>query len=256
MNRRSGWILFALGLVLAIGAGVMVYIVLQQQAATAAEEARQQAIAQMAPAPTVQMPVASRSIGIGAALTPEDVTLREFPIDLVPSTAFTSTAELESRVATRPIGEGELFFPSQFIEDERTSISPQIPEGRVLFAFPIIDLLGQSNLLRDGDRIDLLLTTPLLSPDGQSTGATTMLTLQNIEIFRVLRSGEGDEEFNSPATALMISVTPEDAVMLKFIKDSGGIIDFTLRSSLDVEDTFDPPSITQEELVDRYVRPQ
>ncbi|HMO57058.1 MAG TPA: Flp pilus assembly protein CpaB [Roseiflexaceae bacterium] len=256
MNRRSrsGWILFVLGLVLAIGAGALVYVVLQQQATTAAEEARRAALAEFAPVPTVSMPVAARAINIGTTLSAQDITTRDFPVDLVPSTAITRTEDLEGRIATRAIGAGELFSQSQFSDDSTTGISQQIPQGRVLFTFPIIDLMAQSNLLRDGDRVDLLLTFPVLDLAGEPTGNTTALTLQNIDLFRVLRSGDAEQGAEAPPIALVFSVTPEDAVMLKFIKDIGGTIDFTLRSPLDRDNTFTPPPIDQRELQDRYLR--
>jgi pilus assembly protein CpaB len=44
---------------------------------------------------------------------------------------------------------------------------------------------------------------------------------------------------------------PEDAVMVKFAKDTGGTIDFTLRSPLD-ENTFQAPPVDDAELLRRY----
>jgi pilus assembly protein CpaB len=152
------------------------------------------------------------------------------------------------------VGEGETIQRSLLLGESGTALSQQIRQGFVLFAFPIVDLLGQSDLIADGDRIDLMLTVPVLGPDGAQTGKTTAMTLQAIEVFKVLRSVD-DEGNTGPATALICSMTPADAVMLKYIKDSGGTIDFALRSPLDIE-PFTAPPIDDADFNSRYLQPQ
>jgi pilus assembly protein CpaB len=44
---------------------------------------------------------------------------------------------------------------------------------------------------------------------------------------------------------------PEDAVLVKFVKDSGGTIDFTLRSPQD-QGNFQAPALDDAELIRRY----
>ncbi|MBS1965553.1 MAG: hypothetical protein JST60_06995 [Chloroflexi bacterium SZAS-1] len=56
-------------------------------------------------------------------------------------------------------------------------------------------------------------------------------------------------------TALLCSVTPADAVVLKYAKDSGGTIDFTLRSPTN-QDPFTAPSIDRLEFSKRYLSQQ
>jgi pilus assembly protein CpaB len=246
----------ALGFVLAIGAGALVYVTLQQQSEAAARLAREQARAEVQrEIQTVPLPVAVRAIEPGRPLTAADFETKDFPIDLVPTSAVTSTADLENRILLRPVGEGETIQRSLLLGESGTALSQQIRPGFVLFAFPIVDLMGQSNLIADGDRIDLLLTVPpTTQPDGTTTARVSALTLQNIEVFKVLRPV--DEEGNpGEATALLCSMKPEDAVMLKFIKDSGGAIDFALRSPLDV-DPFTAPPVDDADLSERYLQRQ
>ena len=87
---------------------------------------------------------------------------------------------------------------------------------------------------RDGDHVDLLITLPLtgLRPTRpkRMLGKVTALTLQNIEVYKVLRTAKQEDQPEGAPTALMCSVTPADAVILKYAKDSGGMIDFALRS--------------------------
>lgn len=259
MTRRSGWILVTLGLVLAIGAGALVYMTLQQQSEVAARTAREQVISQIKEEQqTVPLPVAARALEPGRPLVADDVVVKEFPVDLVPTSAVTSALDLENRVLIRPVGPGETIQRSLLLGESGTALSQQIRQGYVLFAFPIIDLMGQSDLIQDGDRIDLLLTTQENvaqgAPEGAVTPRTSALTLQNIEVFKVLRTVD-DEGNQGAATALLCSMRPEDAVMLKYIKDSGGTIDFALRSPLDV-DPFQAPPVTNDDLTSRYLQKQ
>lgn len=250
MNRRSGWILLTVGVLLALGTAALVFFVIQQQTRQASEQAAA-LVAQLTPEPSVKIPVAVRAVTRGAVLASSDIVLKDYPLALVPTTAITSAVDLENKVLARDIGEGEFFTAGQFTDDG-TGLAPKIPAGRVLFAFPIVDLLGQSDVVREGDRVDLLLT--LTPPPGDQASAVTMLTLQNIEVFRILRVAAAEsetEEIGAP-TSLVCSVSPEDALTLKYIKDSGGVIDFALRSPLNREDEFASPSINLEDILTRY----
>lgn len=250
MSRRRGWILIVFGLLLAIGAGALVFIVLQQQA-TVVEQARQQVAEQRAPTPTVKVPVAAHPLAPGALLDSSSYTLKEFPPDLVPASAITDTAGLNDKVVVRQVDPGETFHANMFLGGSGAAISQQIAPGRVLFAFPIIDLMGQSSLIQDGDHLDLLLTAQLKGPNGEDRGKATAITLQNIEVFKVLRPQSSDADKQPKPTALLFSMAPEDAVMVKFIKDSGGVIDFTLRAPTD-KDTRKTPAVDDAQLISRY----
>lgn len=249
MNKQRGWILLSLGLLLAIGTGVAVFYLLRQQQAAAIERAEALAALQAAPVATLQLPVAARPLTPGTLLTAEDFQLKEFPVELVPVAAITSSLTLESAVLAEPVGQGETFSARQIAGENAERVSRRLPEGRVIYAFPIADLLNQISIVQPGDRIDLLITLPVIAADGVTAGPVTAFTLQNIEVFDVARPGPIDEE--NQAVALLLSVTPEDAVLLKHVRDSEGAIDFVLRSVRDTEE-FDVPPVNREDLVARY----
>ncbi|MBX0327046.1 Flp pilus assembly protein CpaB [Oscillochloris sp. ZM17-4] len=249
MNRRQGWVLLSLGIVLALGTGALVFFLLQQQQRTLSVEAERMAAEQVAPVvATMDLPVAARPLQPGAVITSDDVLMKPFPLDLVPVAAITDTISLRDQILIAPIGQGETFSTGKLAGGEAGTISQQIEPGQVIFAFPISDLLTQVDILADGDRIDMLMTMPVISADGTESHDVTAYTLQNINIFRVLRpSLEADQ----PPIALLLTMTPEDALMLKRLKDSGGKIDFVLRPITDREPVEVPP-VTDEVLVSRY----
>jgi pilus assembly protein CpaB len=243
---------FGLGLILALGAAAMVFVVLQNAANDVQAKAPP-------PPPTKQLPVAARPLEPGMKLSSADYIMKDFPLDLVPVSAITQTASLDSQLLVRPVGQGETFRTDQFLGSQGATLSQQVKQGMVLFAFPIVDLMSQSDVVRDGDHVDLLLTLPLKGLRGDDTekdlGQATALTLQNIEVYKVLRTTKKDDQPEGAPTALMCSVTPADAVILKYAKDSGGVIDFALRSQLDTE-PFTAPYIDRTEFSNKYLLPR
>lgn len=257
MNSRIGWALVVFGLVLAVGTGGLVFLLLRQQEARAIERARAEAQALAEPvAATMKLPVAARPIAPGAVISGDDILLKDFPLDLVPVAAITETLVLENQIAATAIGQGETISARQLAGQSAAQVSQQAPSGRVVFAYPIADLLTTSDIVRDGDRIDLLITMPISTTD--AGGSATFFTLQNIEVFRVLREAappaEGEQAAPAgPPTALLLALTPEDAVVIKHVKDSGGVIDFVLRSVAD-DEPFAAPVIDNNEIIERYAR--
>jgi Flp pilus assembly protein CpaB len=254
--------LLSLGIILALGTGGLVFFLLQQQQRDVSTEAQRMAAAQVVPAvATMELPVAARPLQPGAVIKSDDVLLKPFPLDLVPVAAITSTIGLENQILVAPIGQGETFSTAKLVGGEKGTVSQQIPAGHVLFAYPIGDLLTQVDILADGDHVDMLITMPVppapgvLAADAAAGAApsaeihdVTAYTLQNIDIFKVLRPGTDKAQ---PPTALLLSVTPEDVLMLKRLRDSGGKIDLVLRPSTDQQPVEVPP-ISNEDLITRY----
>jgi pilus assembly protein CpaB len=229
-----------------------VFVVLQQQAEAKQNEIRAQLEQEYTPPQTMTIPVAARPLEPGRTITAEDYIPKDFPLDLVPLNAITQTADLENQFLVSPVGQGETFSKDQFLGSQGTTVSQQIPPGKVLFAFPIVDLMSKSNLIQDGDHVDLLLTIAGQPSEGQAAASSsTGYTLQNIEVFKVLRTAAEEGKQVGDATSLLCSLTPEDAVLIKAVKDSGGTIDFTLRSPAD-KDPFQAPSVTTGELTEKY----
>jgi len=249
MNRRQGWMLLGLGLILALGTAALVFFLLQQQQHELSTQAARMAAAQAGSAiATMDLPVAARPLQPGSVIAVDDVLMKPFPLDLVPVAAITNTLSLKDQVLIAPVGQGETFSSTKFAGGAAGSVSQQVPPGHVIFAYPIGDLLSQTNILADGDRIDLLITMPVLSTDGAISTDVTAYTLQNIHVFKVLRP---NMDVKQPPVALLLSVTPEDVVVLKRLKDSGGKVDFILRPITDREPV-DVPPITNDDLISRY----
>jgi pilus assembly protein CpaB len=247
MARRRGWILVTLGLVLAVVTGTVVYYLLQQAAPVAAVVENPPT-----PVPVVSVPVAARPLTLGTTISDTDVLFRDVPQDVPLVNVITDTETLVGQTVIAPVAEGEFFRPAQ-IRNDNSPLSTQITPEKVVLAFTSEDLLNKAKVLREGDHIDLLLTLGVTEESATETrsGQATNITLQNILVFRIVRDQPTEENPQPDPKSLLFEMAPQDAVVAKFIKDSGGIIDFTLRSPQDV-DTFNTEAINQDYLFDNF----
>jgi pilus assembly protein CpaB len=249
MPRGRGGILLALGLVLAIASGAMVYYLLQHAAPV---EANNSALPTATVVPTRPLPVAAHALAAGATVTTTDVMEKDYPEDLIPVGVLTDTSTIIGQTVIEPIAEGEFIRPSQ-LGGNSQAISEQIAQGDVVMAFATDDLLNKSAAVRDGDHVDLLLTLDVKegTTDQAHEGKATSYTVQNVKVLRVIRDQPTQDNPNPEPKALLFEMQPQDAVIAKFVKDSGGVLDFTLRSPLATE-PFTTDSINQDFLVDKY----
>lgn len=249
MPARRGWILILLGMVLALATGGLVYNLLRQ--AVPVQSAN--AVVVPTPMPTRPVPVAGRELDAGTTISDTDVVMQDYPEDLLPVGVLTDTAEIEGQILAEPLKEGEFFRPSQMLGNATGSLSQQIEAERVVVAFPVDDLLAQSKVIHEGDHVDLLLTLDIEEESATETrkGKSTNITLQNVNVFRIVRDDATEESPNPQPKSILFEMAPQDAVIAKFVKDSGGTLDLLLRSPLDTA-TFDTEMINQDYLFDNY----
>jgi len=249
MPRRRGWILILLGLVLALGTGGLVYNLLRQ--AVRVESAN--VVIPPTPVPTKPVPVAGRELSVGATISDTDITMQQYPEALVPVGVLTDTAEIQGQILAEPLQEGEFFRPSQMVGSAAGALSKQIAAENVVVAFPVDDLMSKSKVVHEGDHVDLLLTLDIQEESATETrtGKSTNITLQNVKVFRIVRDDATEENPQPEVKSFLFEMSPQDAVIAKFVKDSGGTLDLTLRSPLDTA-TFNTEMINQDYLFDNY----
>jgi pilus assembly protein CpaB len=260
MGRLRGFLWLTAGLVVAALAGVVAYMTLSRAAVRETGEP-------VAAPPQVSVVVAARRIEVRSLLTAEDLELREMPVDAVPETALRDVEEGVGRITLVDLYAGEVLLTERLVDpdvvarDGRTALV--INDDQVLMAFPAEDLMSRVNVLKPGDHVDLLFShqfpagqvgvAPGAGPVAQGTAGeeeeeqVTFTLLQNVVIAAI--TGGGEEE---SARALLLTLSPQDALVLKYMKDAGGIVDIVLRApGVEVEFPTDPVNL--EYLINRYL---
>jgi hypothetical protein len=165
-----------------------------------------------------------------------------------------------------------------------------IEEDQVVMAFPATDLMSQVDVLQAGDLVDILMsvevpvlpdeTSGLVASEGQAaeedetlftfnalqrvtiqaivievlpeqrtTGAATTTTRTTLGGTPAPTATPGPERLE--AQAILVALSQQDALVLKHLKDAGGIADIVLRAPT-ADRIFDLEAVSAEYLKDRY----
>jgi pilus assembly protein CpaB len=258
MERKKALIWLILGAILSIGAGWLTYRTIS----------RAQSVTPTTPVTdTTAVLVVVHDIPARAMLKEGDVAVEEVPAGMVPAGAVRSLDEAVGKIARVQLIPGEILVSERLVEPAATGkdVAFTMPEDYVIVALPATDLLSQSNILRPGDKVDILVS---VDTGGNAAGAhmVTLDSLQNVVIQGILASKTLDVKSGtfgskstsektsiqvSPPDGLLIAVSPQDALVLKYFKDSGGTFDLALRSPTHAKATETSP-VDLEYLSDRY----
>jgi pilus assembly protein CpaB len=255
MKRRGALALMALGILLAGGASVIVLGI-----------ARQAGEASRAVIPQVYVVMAAREIPDQAVVTPDALVVRPFPAEFAPVGAVSQPEQAVGKFAVGTIFKDQILMGGQVSTGRRApSLSDRVPPGRVVVWLPMPDLLSGQVGFRPGDRLDILLSLTLNKSSmgdqqNNSQGLSTQVTLQNVEIFAIgeqLQTGpqpadkNGQQPKGPGGQPLALLVDHQDAIIIKYIKDSGGVIDLALRSS-DEERIVRTDAVTVDSVAERF----
>jgi pilus assembly protein CpaB len=236
-GRLRGCLWLTAGLVVAILAGAVAFIALSSAT-------EQRGGAGQAPAGAmVDVVAATQAVAVGSQLTAEDVVLKLVPVDVAPDGAVSQLEDAVGKVTSWDLVPGEILVASRLVDPNVVTgdgrLALLVSEDQVLMAFPAQDLLSRSGVLKPGDHVDLLFSLQFptdRTPSGVTTGGggedeqVTFNLLQNVVIAAVVGSQPATGETTGSPDALLLTVTPQDALVLKYVKDAGGTVDIVLRA--------------------------
>lgn len=221
MREIRTWLFLGLGLLLAGLTGLSLYGVSQDYTS------RNVAVA----SDTTDIVVAKTDIAIRTVVTADMLARKSFPRTLVPTGALANEGDAVGQTTQSAIPAGTALVRSQLVAaNGKTGASLTLEKGKVLVAFPTVDPLTVSGLVRAGDHIDVLAT--ITSGSGDSS-RKTQTTLQNLEVIDVLTTGSGAQKVSS----LTFVVDHQVALVLKYLRDSQATIDIAVRSRAESEIT-------------------
>lgn len=268
MGRLRGCLWLTAGLVVALLAGFVAYTTLQR--ATAQEAASGAAQATL---PTVEVVAAARAVEIRSALGVDDLQLIELPVDAVPEGAVSTLDDAVGKLTLVELYPGEVILSQRLLDPNVVArdgrLALVLAEDQVLMAFPVGDLMSRMNVLKPGDRVDLLFSMdfPAEGIDeltGSAGGAVTRQEgkeeqvtfdlMQNVSIAAVVGGQTQADGSRSAPQALLLTVGPQDALIIKYALDAGGKVDIVLRAP-GMEGPFDVDPVDINYLIDRFQIP-
>jgi pilus assembly protein CpaB len=248
------------GLVVAVLAGVVAYLTLSRSAPSAGG----------APAagPQVTVLVAARAVTVRTQLAEADVALKQVPVEAAPQGFVPDLASAVGRITLVDLYPGEILLAQRLVDPNVASgdgrVALLMSADQVLMALPAADLMSQVGVLKPGDHVDLLFslafpynTAGQAQPAGAATTADQQVTfnlLQNVVIAAVVGGGATSGGQTTAPQALLLTVSPQDALTLKYVVDAGGVLGIVLRAP-GAEGPFEIEPVDQNYLIDRYSIP-
>jgi len=182
--------------------------------------------------------VAAQDIPTQTRITAGMLTVKQLPVDLVLSGAFTSIDGIEGQVAQVPIVSGEQVVASKLTTAEvalsrfgaNTPASLLVPEGKRAFAIHLSEVGAAGGLVRPGDFVDVILSAGV-SKEGFLTPGSACFVIQDVQVLAIssaLKQGgaEGDvnaiagASANPDAKSATLAVTPEESWWLAAAQQS------------------------------------
>lgn len=233
--------LVALAVLVGLAASLCVYSYIKK----VEREARQRRLAQVV--------VAVKDISARELITAETVALKEVPAEAVHPRAAKKLEDVIGSVALAPIVSGEQVLLARVVRqgEIKGGLSFQVPPGKRAVSINVDEVRSVGFLLRQGDRVDVLLKIPVV-PGGAASGGGSVevaaTVLQNVEVLAVGRSleqpkletggkeGEGSktQQQAKEAATVTLAVAPEEAQALLLASELGSVR-LALRSPVDGE---------------------
>jgi Flp pilus assembly protein CpaB len=256
MKQRS-WLWFIASAILAILAGVLAIVALNWGAARQTSEAA---------VPRQPVVVARQPLSANTIIRADNVTVEER--QEIPSGAAVRVQDVLGLMTLRDIAQGEVILMQDVASLGLTAgitgtrdLPVLLGSDKIAVALPADDILSQWGAVLPGDHVDVLFTidvileTPMKLSDivtteegqiyeglkrDQSLDNVSVLTLQNLEVLQILEEPQAEGQEGAQQTqgetaqprrrALVLKIDPQDAVILKYLRDSVGKIDLALRS--------------------------
>lgn len=235
-------------------AGVLIFVTLLRVA---------QAPKQVEEPQLVPVVVAARSIALHTVIGPDDLTVRQVPPETVPEGAYADPTQVLGLLTTTDIQRDEIVLQRRLLSPDY--VGPRaafvMDPNRLLVAIPAVDLLSSLGIVRPGDHVDLMITMDFSKTKRDIwAGFNTLTIIQNQQVAAVIYEGGGQPEGSSsdPPTggrgapqALLLAMDPQDALTVKYFRDSGASLDVGLRSP-GAEGEFDVVPVDGDYVLQRF----
>jgi len=179
---------------------------------------------------TVPVVVAARDIPAMTRITQDMVSVNRLSANAVLTYAFQNTDSVVGQVTQVPLVSGEQIVPAKVTATgealaqfgTNVPLALIVPPGMRGFSIYVNKVGAVGGLLRAGDHVDVILSSTVKSPDGQTATGTACYVGQDVEVLAVAQAikasgaqGEAGALASSStdpeATSATLSVTPEQA---------------------------------------------
>jgi pilus assembly protein CpaB len=235
---------------------------------------------------TVKAVVASHDLPFGSVLRSGDIKSMDVPVELAPTGVVTDLEQVIGRITKVNLLAGEILMDQNLANPTNVNhdLGFIIGDNQVLMAFPANDLMSSLSVLQRGDLVDILVsitqevplarenTEGVVIQEGETVSRVlTFNAMQRLEVTAMVVDIIKQDEPTTPqlptggtpqpqptpspsqikTRAYLLALSPQDALLLKHLLDTGALFDFVLRAPTSNQ-IFDLQTVTSDYLIDRY----
>jgi pilus assembly protein CpaB len=180
--------------------------------------------------PVTQIVAAANDFPAGVALSDKDVTMLDWPSDMVLPGSFTKKEEVLGHPLIHSLGAKEPILKRDLgMEGSGIGLSTKIPPGMRATAIRSNEIVGVAGFLYPGSHVDVLCTINMPN----NVGTLTQTVLQDVEVLTAGQTIEPDPQGKpQQVDVVTLLLTPEDSQKLQLASTQGGI-QFVLRNGTD-----------------------
>jgi pilus assembly protein CpaB len=226
--------------------------------------------------------VVTRDLFLGDMIAEADVKLVSVPVEIAPRDAIAILEGAVGKIIKTDLVQGEMVLTHNLADptNNNRDLSFILNEDHVLMAFPGDDLMSQQSMVQRGDVVDIFATfiekvktvgettttTSTGEPIAPETRTFTVDTMQKVSITAMVLEVIKQENNAAPLAgetaqtaprsesrimAYLLALNPQDALILKHLKDTGAIFDIVLRAPTSTVQ-FDLIPVTEEYIIEYY----
>lgn len=172
---------------------------------------------------TVSVLVAATEIPVGTRLTPENVAFRDYPVSTVSQDAVTTAEQYADRSAKVLLLPNDVVTMAKLTEPGVDGLSVAIPMGWRVVTVKVTDTHTHSNLLRPGDRVDVMVTYKAASASGKAPVEKNKTLLEYVQVFSTGNKtiSDAENQAEGKVTTVGLMVTPEQMPYLLLAEKKG-----------------------------------
>ena len=274
-NKIKVIFMIILGLILvAVGVFASIILVQRSQGMQAQLSAEEEVI-------KTNVVVLTRDLSLGDRISAGDVELASVPVEISPRNTLATLEEAVGKIVKTDLIQGEMVLSHNLADptNNNKDLSFILSEDHVLMAFPADDLMSRESIVQRGDIVDIFATFQQEVKTIGETAATTdepqepqmrtftINTLQKVDITALvldvieqettntgLLPGDNGQAGPPQVTrirAYLLALKPQDALILKHLKDTGAIFDIVLRAPTSTVQ-FELTPVTEEYIIEFY----
>ena len=279
MSNKTKAVLIILAGVVLVAIGVFASFLLiqsfQAEQTPATMEAAEEEII------TTDVVVVTRDLFLGDRLAEGDLELATVPIEMAPRTAIASPEDAVGKIIKTDLVQGQMVLSHNLADptNNNQDLSFILSDEHVLLAFPADDLMSRENMVQRGDIVDIFASFVQEVETGEEvdtaadeepetvTRTFTVDTMQRVDVTALvvdvieeeepepnLLPGQTAQEAPQRITrtrAYLLALNPQDALILKHLKDTGAIFDIVLRAPTSTVQ-FELTPVTEEFIIEFY----